>query len=418
MSRKVFLTFLGTGNYKECIYTFNEQKSKVVEYIQRALIDLVAPDYDEYIAFCTEKAYEKHFEKLNEECKKQFRNVEIPDGLSEKEIWEMFQIIFENLQDGDEVILDITHSFRSIPMLGITLLQYAKFIKNINVKGVYYGAFENLGAAYQIEEKYPNPEDRLAPILDLTPFSILQDWSQFGSQFINTGNINGLSKIAETSTGQILKDTKGKNQDAQLLKKINTTLTEIGDDFATNRGKKFLNGEVIEKFKRQTYDLENQILPAFNPILEKLNNEFQLFEEDNDDNLLHSVKWCIDKDLIQQGITQLQEGVITILCRKLEYDYKNIDIRGIISSYLSFGIKKDESEWKKPLDTPKAKDIISDLRESIKDLEKIAQAYNSLTDKRNDINHGGFNNHSTYDSKSFQRNLLENYNLLKNLLSD
>lgn len=219
MSRKVFLTFLGTGNYKECVYTFNEQKSKVVEYIQRALIDLVAPDYDEYIAFCTEKAYEKHFEKLNEECKNQFRNVEIPDGLSEKEIWEMFQIIFENLQDGDEVILDITHSFRSIPMLGITLLQYAKFIKNINVKGIYYGAFENLGAAYQIEEKYPNPEDRLAPILDLTAFSILQDWSMFGSQFINTGNINGLSKIAETSTGQILKDTKGKNQDAQLLKK-------------------------------------------------------------------------------------------------------------------------------------------------------------------------------------------------------
>lgn len=418
MSRKVFLTFLGTGNYKECVYTFNEQKSKVVEYIQRALIDLVAPDYDEYIAFCTEKAYEKHFEKLNEECKNQFRNVEIPDGLSEKEIWEMFQIIFENLQDGDEVILDITHSFRSIPMLGITLLQYAKFIKNINVKGIYYGAFENLGAAYQIEEKYPNPEDRLAPILDLTAFSILQDWSMFGSQFINTGNINGLSKIAETSTGQILKDTKGKNQDAQLLKKINTTLTEIGDDFATNRGQKFLNGEVIEKFKRQTSDLENQILPAFNPILEKLNNEFQLFEEDNDDNLLHSVKWCIDKDLIQQGITQLQEGVITILCRKLEYDYKNIDIRGIISSYLSFGIKKDESEWGRPLDTPKAKDIISDLRESIKDLEKIAQTYNSLTDKRNDINHGGFNNHSTNDSKSFQRNLLENYNLLKNLLSD
>lgn len=407
MSRKVFLTFLGTGNYQDSVYVFNEQKSNSVKYIQSALVNLVAQDYDKYIAFCTEGAYNTHFENLNLESNNKFNSVKIPNGSNEKEIWEMFQIIFENLQDGDEVILDITHSFRYMPMLGITLLQYAKFIKSINVKGIYYGAWDAR-----------EPNTNIAPILDLTPFSILQDWSQFGSQFINTGNINGLSKIAETSTGQILKDTKGKNQDAQLLKKINTTLTEIGDDFATNRGKKFLNGEVIEKFKRQTSDLENQILPAFNPILEKLNNEFQLFEEDNDDNLLHSVKWCIDKDLIQQGITQLQEGVITILCRKLEYDYKNIDIRGIISSYLSFGIKKDESEWKKPLDTPKAKDIISDLRESIKDLEKIAQAYNSLTDKRNDINHGGFNNHSTYDSKSFQRNLLENYNLLKNLLSD
>lgn len=407
MCRKVFLTFLGTGNYQDSVYIFNEQKSNSVKYIQTALVNLVAQDYDEYIAFCTEGAYNTHFDNLNIESNNKFKSVKIPNGSNEKEIWDMFQIIFEILQDNDEIILDITHSFRYMPMLGITLLQYAKFIKNINVKGIYYGAWDAR-----------EPNTNIAPILDLTPFSILQDWSQFGSQFINTGNINGLSKIAETSTGQILKDTKGKNQDAQLLKKINTTLTEIGDDFATNRGQKFLNGEVIEKFKRQTSDLENQILPAFNPILEKLNNEFQLFEEDNDDNLLNSVKWCIDKDLIQQGITQLQEGVITILCRKLEYDYKNIDIRGIISSYLSFGIKKEESEWKKPLDTPKAKDIISDLRESIKDLEKIAQAYNSLTDKRNDINHGGFNHNSTSVSKSFQRNLLENYNLLKNLLSD
>lgn len=407
MSRKVFLTFLGTGNYQDSVYVFNEQKNNSVKYIQTALVNLVAQDYDEYIAFCTEGAYNTHFDNLNIESNNKFKSVKIPNGSNEKEIWDMFQIIFEILQDNDEIILDITHSFRYMPMLGITLLQYAKFIKNINVKGIYYGAWDAR-----------EPNTNIAPILDLTPFSILQDWSQFGSQFINTGNINGLSKIAETSTGQILKDTKGKNQDAQLLKKINTTLTEIGDDFATNRGQKFLNGEVIEKFKRQTSDLENQILPAFNPILEKLNNEFQLFEEDNDDNLLNSVKWCIDKDLIQQGITQLQEGVITILCRKLEYDYKNIDIRGIISSYLSFGIKKEESEWKKPLDTPKAKDIISDLRESIKDLEKIAQAYNSLTDKRNDINHGGFNHNSTSVSKSFQRNLLENYNLLKNLLSD
>ena len=410
MARKVFLTFLGTGNYLECVYKYNEKKSRVVTYIQTALVDILAEDYTDFIAFCTEEASKIHFSKLNEECGGKFKEVIIPQGFDEQEIWDIFKIVFDELKENDEVILDTTHSFRSIPMLGITLIQYAKFIKQITVKGIYYGAFANLGLP-----KDPNPEDRIAPILDLTSFSVLQDWTNYGSQFINTGNVNNLSKIADQSTNKILKETQGQDRNAKKLEKINGYLNEIGEDFRTNRGKKYLAAETIIKAKNAIDELKEQtVLSAFTPILTKLNEEFSKYEKDDEKNLLHAVQWCIDKDLIQQGITQLQEAVITILCEKIGEDYMKRKNREIVSSYLTFGIRKPSEEWEGVLKGEKAELLIDKLGE-IESLEEISDRYSALTDKRNTINHGGFTDKDAKSSK-FKDALSKNYEELKKLL--
>ncbi len=271
MGRKVFISFLGTGNYKKCIYTYAEQKSKVVKYVQTATIELFAKNFDKYFVFCTKEAYENNFENLNKCANGIFEKIDIPEGTSEDEIWEIFRIVFDKLEDNDEVIFDVTHSFRSIPMLGITLLQYAKFIKNIKVVGIYYGAFEKLGKPFEVDTKYPNPEDRKVPILNLTSFSALQDWANYGSQFITTGNAKNLLKITDESINPILKETHGKNEEAKEIKKINELLEKISEDFSTNRGKKFLEASSILQVVQKINQLEGHLLPPFIPILDKLN---------------------------------------------------------------------------------------------------------------------------------------------------
>lgn len=429
MARKVFLTFLGTGNYLECVYKYNEKQSRVVTYVQTALVDILADEYTDFIAFCTEEASEKHFSKLNEECGGKFREVIIPQGFDEQEIWDIFKIVFDELKENDEVILDTTHSFRSIPMLGITLIQYAKFIKQITVKGIYYGAFANLGLPKEIVEKYPNPEDRIAPILDLTSFSVLQDWTNYGSQFINTGNVNNLSKIAGQSTNKILKETQGQDRNAKKLKKITKDLNEIGEDFRTNRGKKYLAAETIIKAKNAIDELKEQtVLSAFTPILTKLNEEFSKYEKDDEKNLLYAVQWCIDKDLIQQGITQLQETVITILCKKIGGDYTKRENREIISSYLRFGIRYPESFWKNVLTSIERKvktkekieervkevEIMIERLKQIDSLKEIDKNYSTITDYRNFISHGGFADE--VKSSKFKDELSKSYEELKKLL--
>lgn len=414
MGRKVFITFLGTGKYKECIYTYSNKESEVVTYVQTATIKLFAPDFDKYFVFCTELASSTHFENLNREVGGKFSKIDIPEGVSEEEIWKIFQLVFDVLEENDEVVFDVTHSFRSIPMLGITLLQYAKFIKNIQVIGIYYGAFEKLGRPGEIEEKYPNPESRKVPLLNLTSFSVLQDWANSGSQFITTGNSTKLLQVTGESIKPILAESRGKDKEAVEIREINSLLEKISEDFSTNRGKNFLKASSILKVVHKITHLEGSLLPAFKPILEKLKRELDNYRVNDKNNLLQAVQWCIDKELVQQGITQLQEATITILCKKLNHEYFNKEKRNIISSYLGFGINQPEEKWKELLTSKDAKRVISELK-GIDNIEDIAKAFQALSEKRNDINHGGYLCKSV-ESKKFKQALEENYQKLKGLL--
>ena len=167
MARKVFLSFLGTGNYKECKYVCQEKgESKIVKYVQEAILDLYAKDFSKndiaYI-FLTKDAEEKHWEKLMDKIGEKPFSIQaitnVPEGYSEIEIWNIFQILYDKLEEEDEVILDVTHGFRSLPMLGIVLLNYARSLKKIKIQHILYGAFESLGPAYNIEERIPDPEN-------------------------------------------------------------------------------------------------------------------------------------------------------------------------------------------------------------------------------------------------------------------
>ncbi|WP_425505358.1 CRISPR-associated DxTHG motif protein [Thermosulfurimonas marina] len=72
--------------------------------------------------------------------------MEVWEGRSEEEIRDNFRKVIENLSEGEEVFFDITHSFRSLPMLNLVALSYARVLKGIRIRGIYYGAFEVLGS--------------------------------------------------------------------------------------------------------------------------------------------------------------------------------------------------------------------------------------------------------------------------------
>ena len=281
MKRKILISFLGIGKYESCVYHINNKESKVVTYVQSAIIELLANNFDKYLIFCTKEALKNNFNNLKKESGKDLKHILIPVGSSEDEIWEIFKIINECLKQGDEVIYDITHSFRSLPMLGMTLLNYAKFIKGIKVLGIYYGAFENLGNKNEIKAKYPCPEPRKAPILNLTSFSLLHDWTIAGNNFLKLGNSEMLKKLTIDQLTPILKDTKGKNKDANRLRNIMKMLENISLNFRTNRGKEILAGDLHVKAYEQINEIEGVLIKPFKPILKKVNLELEPFEKNN-----------------------------------------------------------------------------------------------------------------------------------------
>lgn len=413
MTRKVLISFLGVGNYIDCVYTIDGKESEVVFYVQNSIIELLASDFDEFFIFCTEKAYETHFEKLQKESKKDLEAVKIPEGLNEDEIWKIFEIVYEKLNDGDEVIYDITHSFRSLPMLGITLLQYSKFLKNIKVLGIYYGAFENLGSPKDIRERFPSPNQRKVPILNLTSFSLLQDWTSAANNFIKLGNADLISDLTNESLTPILSKSKGKDKNASVLKSLSKQLEDFSEDHRTNRGKNILEAKSAINAIKIIDEVDNySLIPPFKPIVNNIKSTLEKYENNSVKNLLYGVQWCIDKQLVQEGLTQLQESIITILCIQINSNYNSVRSRELISSYLSVRFIKTPNQWKGELSKEENKKYIDEL-DKIKNIKELAGCYDAVTKKRNDINHGGFVEKALY--KDFLKSLKDNFIKVKNI---
>jgi len=153
MARRVFLSFLGTNNYVDCYYKFNGEKGSLVKYIQQDILKRFA--FDAGFIFTTEESRKKNWEDyphygdkdINKGLKTRLSKytyisqVDIPFGKNEVELWEIFQILYDKIEEGDEIVFDITHSFRSLPMLTMVFLNYVKLLKKVKVLGIILRCF-------------------------------------------------------------------------------------------------------------------------------------------------------------------------------------------------------------------------------------------------------------------------------------
>lgn len=218
------------------------------------------------------------FERLNLPC--QVKPIlGFKEGLGEEDIWKNFKLIFECLQEKDEVWLDITNAFRSIPLFAAVLVHYAKFLKNIETKSVYYGAFEALGVpAFKVDAVIPEETKRLVPILNLSNILDLQAWTTAANDFLSHGNSSELKRLS-------------------VLKMPHSTLASDLDAFtnalATVRGKQIENGAIFQNVKIAI----EALTPAedthpLNALLRKINEELDAFQTNDLQNGIRAVEWC------------------------------------------------------------------------------------------------------------------------------
>nr|WP_314080566.1 TIGR02221 family CRISPR-associated protein [uncultured Leptotrichia sp.] len=440
-SRKVFLSFLGTGKYEKCFYIFEKEKSKNVKFVQNAIVEICKDKFDKKFVLCTTSAKNTHYNSLVNEIGYNFEAVDISENMSEKGIWEIFQQIYDVLNENDEIVFDITHSFRFMPMLGITLLQMAKFLKNIKVKKVFYGAYEPIKFNDGITE---------FPLVDLTSFSMLQDWILAGYTLVNTGRAEEIKNLAENDLTPILRETKGGNKEAVNLKKIADKIQNMTLNFRTNRGSEIITAHEMKEINEKAKEIEeSNLLKPFKLLIENIHLDTVKFEFRNEENIIHGIQWCIDKDLVQQGMTMLQEGITTLVLKEIgkENKYTDINTRDIISHVLQVLNQKNELEVEKEKklnikkleelseilnnslefnkeetlqkETKKLKKMIEEriLKEKVLNIEKIkelSKIFSDISGVRNDINHAGFRPSPT-DAKNFKVKLEEEFEKFKEI---
>lgn len=162
---------IGAGQkpYEVTTYHFGETK-KTTNLAPIAVgCCAVEPSKDlELVTLLTKEADDQYSKQLETEAENEgwsFTKVEIRDGKSEEELWKIFDAFGGHLEENDEIVLDLTHGFRHIPALLLSATQYYTVRKDLNLLGIFYGAWE---------ARNKNNE---SPIFDLTPLYDLSEWT-------------------------------------------------------------------------------------------------------------------------------------------------------------------------------------------------------------------------------------------------
>lgn len=431
---KVFISVLGTNNYVPCSYMYRDQiVIKETRFVQEATVSLCCRDWsdkDRILIFTTDEAEKKNWlddghcdEKTKKPIKQQglktilealklkpkVTNVKIPEGESEKQIWEIFQAIFDNLHQGDEIVFDITHAFRSIPMLVMVVLSYAKVIKSVKLEGIYYGAFEVLGNPRDVCKK--PLEERNAPIFDLTEFDRLLDWTMAIDRFVSSGDASLAADLAKKAAIPRLAISAGADLTARSIRNTATKMDAFARNLSTCRGRD-ISGSA-SKLKDEIAAGKTpaeKLLPPLVPLLGLVYEKISPFVGDKVKDGVSAARWCMQHNLIQQGFTILQETLISYLIQQVGDDIMLPDNRRIAASSIGIWRKRTpESEWTGDAGkySEKTKQYLA-LFESQNQWVSLftGGVYDKLTDYRNDLNHGGFTG-NTHDALEFKKVLSE-----------
>lgn len=413
MPKKLF-TFLGINDYKPTVYYFNgdiisdeDYEDIKTPYVQLPLCKKLG--YDTELRVClTPEARDKNWISTNEkkgleelltEKGIKAEPVEILNGEDINELWQNFDRIFNKFEKDDEVYVDITYSLRSIPVIFMSLLSYAQAAKNINIKGIYYGAFD-VGKTIELGGE----ESKLVPIFDLTFFNRIQDWSKGAEEFLTTGNSKLLSdeiRKAKNSVSEIFKTgTIDERNEARLMESISKNLKAYSEDLLTCRGKNIAKD--CKNLKDELNKIKEITISDFTPfskIINQLCNKLEPYKGEIINDSIYAIKQCEDFGLLQQAYTMLRETIITFATIQIKLDYNNTDKRKNIENIINYFdcSRKNKSS----LDETEI-ELKSKCNEE--EMKKIAKVFKDIGGIRNDLNHGGFSDNATSYLK-FKKNL-------------
>ncbi len=404
------LSFLGTGDYKEATYVWQDAdgvREGTTHLFPEAVFRIFAPE--KLLVFVTPqvKAHE-NFRTLCERLENKVSPVDIPEGKSEAELWQIFDKCTEVVDDGDEVLLDITHAFRSLPLIVFAVAAYLRRTKGVTIRHIVYGAFE------------ARDEQNRAPIFDLTPLLDLLDWLS-GAEFLlrrsdATLLAERLKQIHQTASHQRT------NADLPTqLQSLGNALVNFSQALHLARPRDIMSRAhgLCGSLTKVTPEIERWAKP-FGVILEKVRAEAEKLAHDAPDRLdaenlrkqLTLIEHFVEKGLFVQAILLAREWVVSwVALQRGEGDWLDKQCR--------------EEELERALNTASlqllsredAPTQLPEWFEKMPQRQTVAQLWDWLRQLRNDIAHCGFRKGAA-GINSIQQRAKEISQRLQELLND
>ncbi len=326
------VTFLGTGpegGYSEVIYCWNTKEGaekKQSSFVARALVDWVKREpvrpITEMLVLGTDKSFEINGSKLDSamaEVGLKPKRVLVPSGASPEELWELFEVTKEALRfPGGEVLMDITHGFRTQPFFAAAVLFFLRAVDDdMSPCEVVYGADAN------------KTEDgtKIFEIWELTSFVELVDWALGLQMFLKTGRADEIAASTKELGRSLQKNwyLNGKQGDKPELEILGKVLDKFSADFQTVRTGALLLGNKggeatartllsavkgVEKQVKLSCPPMADVLPQISSMIEGLQTD-DLQSDDGHRALVHLAKLYIQLGRYSEASTTLREAWVT-----------------------------------------------------------------------------------------------------------
>ena len=403
--KRVLITSIGGGNtetadgkmelkkYYNTVYSINNKKYKATTYMPKVVEEEFGVDktiiigttgtmwdnvYKEYCKKNDEKIdrnyvrdlretertsdrdtdiKELNISKLNEEFVNKIKGIVIKYGLNRDEIFENFDIIIKleeefNDEDEYEVILDITHSFRSTAFWMFLVMTYLTDVSNKKIKiiEVTYGMFE-------AKKGKSDP----SPIILLSSFLEILNWIKGASELKQYGN-----------SYYVLNELKDSNDN--IPKDIKQELSNFSNAMNMNYIGSLM--ESIDRLKNLKEQINGISGPAKHIVPEVLMNFIEDFDLKESDDIKRAY-------LLQATLAKWH-------CEQRRYAMAAININEALANYTANSLKLKDKGNSKFDPNSEAKNWLRDLYNftNVNDkYKKYAEVYHHTRRIRNEIAH-------------------------------
>jgi CRISPR-associated DxTHG motif protein len=256
----------------------------------------------------------RYVEMLQDKLGHRVEWVDIPEGRSEQELWEIFDRVASAVDEGDTILLDITHGFRSMPMIVFPIASYLRKTKGVVIERIVYGAFE----ARNPYRTPPQSEDRV-PIFDLTPLLELLDWTSGAEALLERGDA-GLIADKMIAAHQTLRLT-GTGTPARL-KTLGQKLQDFSQALHLSRPREVMRTahELLSLLEEARDEFQRWALP-FALLAEQIRRELEplafakpdALSRENLERQVGLVEYYLRKGLVVQAITLAREWVVSFV---------------------------------------------------------------------------------------------------------
>jgi CRISPR-associated DxTHG motif protein len=411
---KSLLTFLGTGEYRSLTYTLSEdsaQRSFKTDLFPEAAYRLFQPDR---VLVCVTEKVEQHrnFAELKRRINENvLLPIGIPEGRSEAELWEIFEKICGKFEQGESLILDITHAFRSLPVLVFAVALYLRQTKGVKIDRIIYGAFE------------ARDEKDVAPIFDLTLLLELVDWLSSAGFLLKRGDGTLLGDLLKEIHEALWKNRPSSGEVPKNLKNLGERLHLFSKAIHFSRPRDVMvHARELVKVLDSAYNEVHRWAKPFALILAHLREVVALFSREDPDlldrehlnNQLSLVSYFVEKGLLMQAITLAREWLVNwVLTKRGQGDWLKKEIREEAESIINEAARRLRESKKGD-----GAENLPDWWESLgKAGEKAARLWNSLSDLRNDIAHCGMRTNAA-PVRSIEESIMRIPDLLRNLAEE